>query len=202
MTIPFMVAFSVISVSVLMQFIKKRSNPLHALDSKKLWQEKGIPLLIFLVVAMYSFLLNATVSPLKCNYSGNYVMYDNPSKFCFDEEWWSNFGVVIFFFIIYGIGLPSVLIFLFWRNRTKVSTDQFGNSFGSITDAFQPAYFWWKLVIVFKRTCFAIMNVFLKLLSTEDSALFFTACLVLTFHFAEVAVQPYKRHSNLLTSIL
>jgi hypothetical protein len=76
------------------------------------------PLLILFVVAMYTFLVNASASPLKCNYAGNFTMYDNPSKTCFDKEWNSHLSTVVFFLILYGLGLPGVLIFLFWRTGT------------------------------------------------------------------------------------
>jgi hypothetical protein len=201
MLVPFFVVASVVSGSIIAILIRKRLSGLVTLKWKRFLYDRCVPLLILFCVTMYSFLVNTAVSPFKCTYTSGYAMYENPSQICFDSEWLSHLPEITFFLILYAIGMPGILIYLFYANRDRSHTDEFRSSFGSMTLPYHDEWFWWELTQVFRRTCFAILNAFLKMLTTEDSAVFFTSCLLCTFLILEVAVKPHRKHLMLLASI-
>eukprot|EP00475_Leptophrys_vorax_P039986 TRINITY_DN7344_c0_g3_i3.p1 TRINITY_DN7344_c0_g3~~TRINITY_DN7344_c0_g3_i3.p1 ORF type:complete len:347 (-),score=62.98 TRINITY_DN7344_c0_g3_i3:57-1097(-) len=201
MMIPFFVTTGVLAGSIAMLVIRKHFSGLLHFNWLRFFYDRSVPLLVLFAVAMYSFLVNTAVSPFKCNYVGNFMMYDNPSASCFDNEWRSHLPQVIFFFILYPLGLPGAMIYLFYKNKQNTESEEFRASFGSITNPYKDTWFWWELMQIFRRTSFAVVNAFIKMLSTEDTSLFFTSCLLFTFMILEISYNPYKKHVHLLSSI-
>jgi hypothetical protein len=151
---------------------------------------------------LYSYLVSSSASPLKCRYSnGSYVMYDNPSTFCFDEDWKSNLGFVVFFCFLYGLGVPSLLFYVLFKNKDFLDSPEFLKRYGSLTTYYSPRFYWWELVPVGKRALFVLSASFLLISEAELTVLYGTQLFLFLFLFLEVACQPHKLRSSFISSI-
>lgn len=114
---------------------KACSNRTKGFSLKTFLSEKIAPLIILFAVAMYAFLVSSATRPFKCkSNSTKYTLVDNPSINCFEEEWNMYFPIAIFFTVLYGIGLPGILIYLFWKNRKNIASETFKQMFGNVTE--------------------------------------------------------------------
>jgi hypothetical protein len=191
---PILISAAVIPTSLIPTLRKQRG--LKGVNLREHFISLGVSLLIFMVVTLHAFLVVSGVSPFKCIPSGsNYYLFDNTAIACFDSTWYSWLGAVIVFALLYAIGLPGTLIYLFYRNRDKINTEEFKMRYGSITHQYRDEMFWWELVQVSKRTCFATINIFLKLINVQDLAVFITMLLLASFQVLQSAYMPYKEHS-------
>jgi hypothetical protein len=207
MAIPFMIFACVMGGSVLFQLFKRFRGVNGQFEPPFSWgrflKDRCIALLILFVVAMYAFLVSSALGPFKCVGVGNgvFIMYDNPSANCFDSDWNGMLGTIIFFVVLYGFILPSIMVYFFWINRHNVTSEEFRYSFASITSAYKDKYFWWELVAASKRTTFVIINAFLSTLGSEDINLFGSTLLLFLYLIIDVAFKPFKMHAWLLTSV-
>eukprot|EP00475_Leptophrys_vorax_P019798 TRINITY_DN27120_c0_g1_i1.p1 TRINITY_DN27120_c0_g1~~TRINITY_DN27120_c0_g1_i1.p1 ORF type:complete len:321 (+),score=95.05 TRINITY_DN27120_c0_g1_i1:107-1069(+) len=198
MMIPFMIAFTVVPISAVATFWKSREK----FFLRDFLSKRGAPLIILFSMTMYTFLVSSAVSPFKCNYSsGSFVaMFDDPSRSCFDSDWKQHLFEVIIFTLLYAVGIPALMITIFWKNRQNVQNLEFIAAYGSVTRMYREKFFWWEIVQILKRSAFAIMNAFLLVLSTQYAAIFATLCLMCLFVVVEVAVKPYKNYNDLMLS--
>jgi hypothetical protein len=192
-----MVAVTVLPFSLLMLVLKKQTQNFNF---SEFIEARGYPLLLLFSMVMYAFLVSTAVGPFKCDYSSSsfVAMFEDPSRSCFDQEWYAHLPVVLFFCILYVLGLPGALVYMFWKNHEKSS---FLSAFGTVIKSYRTEVYWWELTVVFKRSIFAIANAFLRVLSTEYASLFTTLCILCFFIVLEVGFRPYKENYLLIQSV-
>jgi hypothetical protein len=205
MLVPFIVLPSVLFGSIIASMIKRRSfkqglKVIGSLTCKKYLNDRLLPLFLLLVIAMFSFLVSSSLSPLKCISVSNgvYMMRDNPSIQCFTPEWRSQLGPVVFFINLYCVVLPSGLVFILWRNRHSLHSQDFQASLGSITNPYEDKFFWWELAIVFKKAVFVVTTSFLSVKQQDN--LFASVAILLGFMNIESGLKPFKNHMDLFKS--
>jgi hypothetical protein len=171
----------------------------------KTWKEfflkETIKLLVLTVGTLYTLLLVTVVSPFKCVESETYyVLWDLPGVKCFNGEWYSWLPAFIFFFLSYGIMLPTILIAILVSKKKQLSKEEFEKLFGSFIKNYKDDYFWWGLVVVSKRAAFALTSAFMKMNNSEILSGFVTVLILCVFLWIEVRNSPFKEASDLYIS--
>lgn len=107
MFIPFAALLTTKAISMLVLIFQKHMQRKDDIRIFDFILDRCIPLMLIFVVAMYTFLISASLSPFKCKFSnGQYVMFDNPSALCFDSEWNNHVPLGLLFSTLYGILVP------------------------------------------------------------------------------------------------
>jgi hypothetical protein len=70
----------------------------------------------------------------------------------------ATFAIVAF--TLYGFCTPLLLAAIMWYNRGRFQTDKFRNSFGFLTNRMRAEYFWWEIMIMFRKCCFVVITKF------------------------------------------
>jgi hypothetical protein len=128
-------------------------------------------------------------------------MFDNPSTFCFDEDWNSQIGLVILFCLLYGVGVPVLLIYVLYNNRSRIELPEFIASYGSLTENYSKKYYWWEIVPVGKKALFVLGASFLMASEAELTVLYGTQLFLYVFIFMEISCQPHKNKKAFISSI-
>jgi hypothetical protein len=206
MAIPFIVSVLIFVGTIVAHLfrvkVKKSSSSVPFKEAITLILNRVVPLLIVLVITMYTFLISSALSPLKCKFANNqFVMYDNPSALCFDDEWYGKLPLVILFCIFYGLILPSIIISMFYKNRKNLSDPKFLSRFGALIRNYKDSYFWWDLIPMVKRAIFVVSAAFLLIAKTEVTLTYIAQFFLFCFIALEVSCSPYKNHYLLVTSV-
>jgi hypothetical protein len=118
--------------------------------------ERGLSFYLRAIVGLYTFLISVGLSPFRCypQEDGTYTLVPSSSLNCYDKNWASHWFTI-------GVGLsqliavPCFLIGLFWKynNPELRQQNKFLWRYGMITRSFKPQFFWWSLLLLFKKTC-------------------------------------------------
>jgi hypothetical protein len=206
MAIPFVVTLVITIGTLLTWMLRRKLTGSHfsfsAKDALNQIYNRSVPLLVVLVITMYSFLISSALSPLKCKYvNDQYIMYDNPSSLCFDDYWYEMLPFVIFFCVLYGIISPGAIIFMFYKNRVNINDDLFVSRFGVLTRNYKEAFFWWDLMPMMKRAIFVVSAAFLLIAKTEVTLSYIIQLFLFCYASLELACSPFKKHYALVSSI-
>jgi heme/copper-type cytochrome/quinol oxidase subunit 2 len=174
-------------------------------DTKKII----VPILFSSAVTLYTFLVSNSLSPFNCVSSYNdslqkniYYMARNPSKPCYDNEWYFHLNFVIIFSVTYGLLFPLMVAVMFYRQRKKIDEHDFQFGYGALVSLYTRTFFFWELVSMMKRASFVIMTEFLS--TRQDAYLTKFAASISTIAFfsgLEVIFNPYAtKNLNLLSS--
>jgi hypothetical protein len=146
-------------------------------------------------MTLYPFLVTSAVSPLKCDYASA-TLYDDPSRSCYDEQWFRYFPIMCASITLYGFALPIAILFIMIKSK------RFGNSaiksriFSSLTSIYREEYFWWEFISIFKKMLLLVGNGFLRSLHWQDFSFFGTTCLLSIYQVLHAAFLPFKEHSS------
>jgi hypothetical protein len=174
------------------------------LSTLKLVLNKVTAIVIVLCSTVYTFLLSSAVDPLNCVRSDDgsstpvFFMAFNPSNLCFDQQWYNNLPVVVFFCTIYGIALPSAVGYILHKNKYRLDDSEFVSKYGTLFRPFTRVCLFWELVLMVKKASFILV---IRLLSNRKGTSYgtkFTASITnIGFFLAlEAIVQPYVRKST------
>jgi hypothetical protein len=164
--------------------------------------ERLISVVVLFVIALYTFLVSSALSPFKCSsFNGRYTMFESPSDSCFDADWFKHLPAVIFFALAYTLGLPGILLFLFWKNRANLDNEHFLAVFQSLVSPYRTRFVWWEIVSVSKRTLFVVLCSFLSMSESTSGLVFSAFCVLIVFMFLEIICKPFKRHHHYVISI-
>jgi hypothetical protein len=206
MAIPFIVSVLIFLGTIIAFLFKEKVKNLRSNIPFKhafpMIMNRFVPLLVVLVITMYTFLISSTLGPFKCKFSNNqYVMYDNPSALCYDDDWFARLSLVIIFCLFYGLFLPGAIITMFYMNRNNVSNPQFIAKYGSLIRNYKDSYFWWDLMPMTKRAVFVVSAAFLLIAKTEVTLTYVTQFFLFCYVTIEVSCSPYKNHHMLVISV-
>jgi hypothetical protein len=168
-----------------------------------------VPMMFSTAVTLYTFLVSTSVGPFNCvshyndsTKSTTYIMARNPSKLCYDSEWYYHLNFVVLFSILYGIVFPLVVAAEFFRHRKKIDDPQFQVGYGTLIFLFRRSFFFWELVSMLKRASFVVMTQFLN--ARQDAYMTKYAASISAVAFfsgLEAIYTPYTtKNLNLLNS--
>jgi hypothetical protein len=164
--------------------------------------QKLTGLFSFMVVGFYTLLISTVVQPFNCTKQpdGSFTLTKAPSLKCFDSAWNQHLPVIVLFFILYGLSIPLVMIFLFYRNKNRIFTTDFKSRYDALISPYRPRFFYFEIVIMLKRALFVISNDFLSVASY--SARYFSGFATLIFFFwLDILILPFQnKNFNLLAN--
>jgi hypothetical protein len=176
----------------------------------KWFPRSSVPLIIrlislfqFIVVALYTFIVSTVFQPFNCikQSDGSYTMTKSPSYKCYDEQWNKNVAPIVMFILVYCIGFPAALGYIFLKNQSNLDSVHFRVRFGNLISPYSRKYFYWELVVMLKRSLFIVSNDFLTI-NTDYISRYFVGIGILCFFFwLDVTCSPYAKHEmNLVQS--
>jgi hypothetical protein len=129
--------------------------------------QKIVSLFSFMVVGFYTLLISTVVQPFNCTKQsdGTYTLTKAPSLKCYDETWNKNLPMIIIFFVLYGLSIPAVMIYVFFTNRKQKLEPAFVSKYFSLMSPYRPRFFYFEIVLMLKRALFVISNDFLSIAS-------------------------------------
>jgi hypothetical protein len=142
----------------------------------------------------YTYMVVEVTKPFNCikELDGSYSLNASPDLRCYDQEWKTMLPGVCLFLVIYLILLPGALLVLFVRYRKQTKDRWFASRFGVLISYFKPRYFYWEMVLLFKKTCFSLAtNVFASFMSTL-TRYFTILSFLFVFLMVEVLCLPYS----------
>jgi hypothetical protein len=153
----------------------------------------------FISLALYTTSVLSALAPFNCvSQSKKLVLLRDPSITCFGETWGSHLFFIIMFLLLYLVAVPVAISTTLFRNRKRLSNPDCISTWGFLFLPYRPAFFWWELVVILKRTGFMLISEFLGFLPA-----YLKVGISVIWIFAgttfEISVQPYaKKELNLL----
>jgi hypothetical protein len=158
-------------------------------------------LVAFIGLALFTPSVSNAFSPFNCvsKSDGLLVLAREPSVVCFDQKWFVNIPFVIFFLMLYPLMTPLAIAIVFLTNRSNKDSPEFLENWGFLVAPYRHSVFWWELVLLMKRTVFAIGVEFLG--SNSAWKIILTALILFAFVIAETLLQPYRGSFRNLVNI-
>jgi hypothetical protein len=157
---------------------------------------------LFVVIAVYSFLASVALSPFNCRLVGQnkYVLSAAVQISCYDEEWKSHVPEAIFFLTLYFVVCPvavvSILYFFnrFRRLNTAFQRILYRHAFISLTQPYRDRMFYWELLTTLKRLLFVFCSTLFDSLGYVAKILL-TIMMLFAFAWLESITIPYTRRN-------
>jgi hypothetical protein len=201
MLLPLFVGALFAFISAVQILINKLRRGRRALSKDP--HKRFFSLITFVIVTMYTVVISSAVQPFNCfrQTNGSYFLSKSPSEQCFAGEWMKNLPAAVILLVFYGLALPGLLAGFFFVNKDNIDSGKFKIRFGMLIIPYKRQYFYWELVVIFKRALFVTVNDFLSLQSYL--AKFVSTILVLFFFlWLDSLVQPYSTEDyNLLNQV-
>jgi hypothetical protein len=119
-------------------------------------------------------------------------MSENLAKFCFDADWNSSLPLMIVFSLSYGVFIPCFYFLKFFQNRSNQMNPKFVEHFGVLCYLYRSEFFWWELVLFFKKMFIVVLAVFIQATRSEAQILYVIQSAMFLFLLAEAVCKPYK----------
>eukprot|EP00475_Leptophrys_vorax_P008193 TRINITY_DN15276_c0_g2_i2.p1 TRINITY_DN15276_c0_g2~~TRINITY_DN15276_c0_g2_i2.p1 ORF type:complete len:629 (-),score=117.05 TRINITY_DN15276_c0_g2_i2:730-2343(-) len=191
----FLVAFVIILKVLRNIALRLRGAPDHQTLAKDL-AESSTGMLLFVAVTLYTSSVSITFTPFNCEPqpNGSFTLIKDSSVICFDEGWRSHLGVVVFAILVYPIGVPCSLIFIFLKNRLNFSSAAFLKKYDALVSPYRHPCLFWELVVMLKRTFFVLSSDFLGG-STYSVKYGVSILVMISFCWLDMLFSPYSQHS-------
>jgi hypothetical protein len=112
---------------------------------------------------------------------------------CYNDEWFSRLGEISFFIVLYLIAFPARLCWVYFQMTNKPDLRNH-KEFQYLTNGYKPAFFWWDIVFLLKRTVFVMCSQFLFSSLDASLRLLTSAIGILAFTALELLYRPYQFH--------
>jgi hypothetical protein len=163
-----------------------------------------VPIFVVLCSTLYTFLVSSAIEPLNCMRTDNgstnpiYVMISSPSFRCYDGKWNNYLPLVVCCCFLYGLLLPFAMGYILITNRRKLDDQKFLSRYKTLYRSFRRVYFFWELILMFKKACFIIVVRFLSSRPTISyETKFASSVSIIGFFLAlEALMQPYAQKST------
>jgi putative Ca2+/H+ antiporter (TMEM165/GDT1 family) len=177
--------------------------PRWALQTKKSIKNHIFAVLSFLIIGLFTFCISSVFQPFNCVKQNNESMTLSkyPSVVCFDKEWMSHLGSVVFFIIVYCFVVPGFLIFQFFVNRKNVDSPEFFQKFPNLLSPYRRRHFYFELVFMLRKALFVVANDFLPITADYNVRILVTIFLLWLYMLMDILIAPYQKYEmNLLES--
>jgi hypothetical protein len=93
--------------------------------------------------------------------------------------------------VLWGLGIPTLALFLLIRNRNNLRSVEVKTKFGFLYIGYKYSNFYWELVILYRKIAIAFTSVFLSSISTEVQALSVMIVILIAFNL-QLRYMPYE----------
>jgi hypothetical protein len=154
-----------------------------------------ISFMSLLISSLYTLLISGAISPFICvSAGGRFVLASSPSITCFEGEWARYLPSIIFFIILYVLIYPACVSYVFFKNKNDLSSALMTKDFGHLTDSYKEKYFYWELMVMFKRASFVFFSMIIPIYGNDGPIPYFvTFAWIFLFLYIEVITSPYKK---------
>jgi hypothetical protein len=155
----------------------------------------------FLLIALTTFNFSSALGPFVCisRDDGTHSIAKYPSQRCYDQEWKQNVAPALLFLFGFSVIFPVSLMFMFFLNRKKVSSDEFVVRYGLLIQPYRNEYYYWEFIVVIKRCIIVMLNDFFLQDKSYSVKYMSTIGVLLFFVFLDVFCRPYLYGTNLLS---
>ncbi|KAJ6226090.1 g protein-coupled receptor-related [Anaeramoeba flamelloides] len=131
-----------------------------------------------------------------------YFLTENSEVLCYDSSWYKLLPWVIFFGIIYIIGIPALLLYMLNYYAKNVEDKLFDARLGLLCARYSKEWYYWELVIMTRKLIFIIFECFLNYNPFLQTGL--CSLLLLISLLLQLYTQPFlaKRHNTLEFTLL
>jgi hypothetical protein len=179
------------------QVLKKTNNNLRFASPL----DKSLHLFLMLLTTLYTYVLSSIFSAFRCYPQDDetFTLLSSPALDCYDSVWYKNLWIIVIGVLIL-CAVPTSLFLILRRNRNRRMDNQFYWRFGRLIDPYKPAFYYWEVVLMIRRTIFVslvdLTNSWQKFDRSFVLIVFLLAELLL-----EVLVQPYSKEKNFTVEI-
>jgi hypothetical protein len=172
------------------KFSKTQRKPLIKTD---FWAW-SIRTFLVLITMSYAYVIVEAARPFSCrrNPNGTYTLVSSPDLDCYDKEWFSHAGVVVFFILIYVVVFPGALLWAFFKFKDRVGTPWFNIRFGVVVAQFKDEHYFWEMVVLLKRALFSVIANIIGPVVNSATKLFLVTCLIFGFLVVEIVFLPFR----------
>jgi hypothetical protein len=196
MTIP-LILFALMFTSFILRqhclkFFKLRTWPtMSFVASMKI---KAHSMFSFLIVTLFTFCVSSVLQPFNCirQFGGFVTLAKYPNVKCYDEEWKSHLGGVMFFVVLYIVAVPGFLIFTFYRNRQSIESPEFLQKFPNLISPYRRNFFYYELIMMLRKALFVVSNDFLSVSGDYFSRFFVTISLLCFYLWLDFSFAPFQ----------
>jgi hypothetical protein len=161
-----------------------------------------IGFLLFVVIAIYSFVTAVSLSPFNCRQVGpnKFVVSTAVEITCYDDVWYSHIPEAVIFLVFYFLICPiAIVTILFYFHRKKSLTSDFErilyrHAFSSLTQPYRERMYFWELVTTVKRLMFVFCSTLFDSFGYIAKILI-TIIMLFAFAWIESATVPYTRRN-------
>jgi hypothetical protein len=146
------------------------------------------------LVFFYTYLVITLTQPFYCmgQQDGSWTMVNAPYMDCFSPNWWSNLPFVLFFFMLYVIIAPTVILVQLYKNRSETKSDEFRAKYGSLVSPYSDSHFYWEFVVIFKKILISITIRVLSIWASVGAQKFWFITLLFTSLVVDIFAMPYN----------
>ncbi|KAJ3433975.1 insulin-like growth factor binding proteinn-terminal [Anaeramoeba flamelloides] len=115
-------------------------------------------LVLYLILALKIFEF------FDCTYSSSlkqYIFEPEKSHYCFDDWWYKILPFVIFFMIIYIVGIPIFFGYILWYHSKNVNEKIFNQRLSLLYSRYKIEYFYWEIIIIFRKFFIVVFEIYL-----------------------------------------
>jgi hypothetical protein len=164
---------------------------------------------ILVVWTFFALIFSTLLSPFGCKYQtdGSYVLQNQSSIKCYQDEWMSvHLPLMIIFFLVYIAFYFFILIKVYWRVKGSaklniLSVEESDGAVRYLTRSYRHSLYWWEIVLILKR----MSIIFFGMLSTSSShseIYFAMFVILLIFLILDIVAFPYETRSMMRLSLM
>jgi hypothetical protein len=160
---------------------------------------------LMILNVLYTMILAAIFEPLFCfsQPDGTLTMVKNPAVECYSSEWQFNvYAFLIPACIFYAFIVPTALIRLLYKNRTKIQDPKFISRYGFLVNSYKHNLYWYEIVLIFKKVLFVIVPEFLAIKVSISIKQYSGLIILIGFLMIDQIMLPYKGENENRLSIM
>ena len=156
------------------------------------WQNKAISSVIILLFLIHPNLVQYMFGAFDCyNVDGTKRVRSDLQVICYysHHSYWA-FIVALPSIIVWGLGIPLFAFILLNKEKTKLKTLAVKQKFGFLYNGYRKEYYFWEVVIMYRKILIVFIAVFLVNLGTITQALV-VFILVIIFLIINLKKKPF-----------
>jgi hypothetical protein len=163
--------------------------------------QKSKTLAIFVLLVLYTNIASAAITPFQCikQPEGNYRLAGAPTLFCFDDQWNSHVGEIVFFTLVYFFFAPAFFILILVAMKSQNPTLQkylpstdLVKRYDYLIRSYKGKYHWWEMVHLLKRTSLVVSSGLAASYGTASAKYYIAILIMLIFLLADVLALPHR----------
>ncbi|KAJ3431555.1 insulin-like growth factor binding proteinn-terminal [Anaeramoeba flamelloides] len=188
---------------LLYQFVKPLTNGFSKKEQKNLIRN-FINSYTLLLSFLYLILSLKSLDFFRCEkiFDGTWRLKSSPNVICYGSWWLKHLIWVLFFGILYIIGIPVLLITLLIRYSKKLDEKKFDELFGLISYRYSKTWFFWEIIVMMRKLFMVVFRVFLDDKPTVQVILCIIVLVVALLLQARFRPYLVNNHNHLEFSLL